>query len=380
MIELVGRLVKELRTEARLELDDLAERAGLLVEELKAFEEEGRAVSTAALDRLAYALAVDPDALAEGRSVRRPNATLFFRQGSFPDFRDDQDRPTVAAALERALALVEINEILGRSSGLRAGFAPEAPGSEPDKDGYRLAWKVRAALGNEVEPLADVVELLEDRFGVLVLTAPLRTRSIHALTVKETTRGAAATILNAMSPRRKNPRADRVDLLHELGHILFDPANDEVNLVIDDEAGAAAGGERLTKIERRANAFAAEMLIPQRGLRKVLGDPSYEMSVQAALGLVHRAREVFATPIEITVNHLVNREYVWIEIRERLIEYARGSAEASESVEAVPAARRSVLEHRVLEALDRELITRMKARELLGLTAWDDLPSAPVGS
>lgn len=163
MLELVGRLVKELRIDAGLELHDLAERAGVPPEELSAFEEQGRAVSTAALDRMAYALAVEPIALAESRIVRRPDARLFFRQFSLPDLRDHQDRLTAAAALERVLALVEINEILGRSSGLHAGFSFEAPGSEPDKDAYRLAWKVRDALGNEVHTLADVVELLQRR-------------------------------------------------------------------------------------------------------------------------------------------------------------------------------------------------------------------------
>jgi Zn-dependent peptidase ImmA (M78 family) len=350
MKQKLGELVRTQRSLVGLKLDDVAEQARVPAETLAAFEGGLQNITAAALDRISYVLAIDPRALREGRIERRPTASLFFRQGAFPDFREVEDRPSVAAAFDRALALVEINAILGRPPSLRARFEPEEPTPEAAMDGYRLASRVRGTLGNETDPVPDMAPLLEDQLDILVRVEPLASRRIDALSLKEAQTGAAAVILNATSERRANPNTARVDLAHELAHILFDPANGEINIIVDDESDE---DRSVTHAERRARAFSAELLMPLEGLRRLLGRPRYEMSAPRALDLVDRVRQEFVTPIEITVSHLVNREYIVHWLREPLIEKARRVEPPRGLDLSRPALvhANDVLERRVLEAL-----------------------------
>lgn len=363
-----------------MDLHEVAELAHVPADVIQAFEEGKGSITSSALERVAYVLSVDPAALKEGRVERRPNATIFFRQGAFPDFRDAEDRPKVAAALELSLALREINAILGRAASLRSKFEPEEPTPEPHKDGYRLAWRVRRELGDEDKPLPDMRAFLEEQFDILVVSEPLSSSRVDALSVKENAGGAAAVLLNAASERRSNPYATRVDLAHELSHVLFDPANGEINLILDeiDEDDEKSGQEKTTRrAEQRARAFAAELLMPQAGLLRAFGTPQYVMPISDALSLVERVRQEFKTPIEITVNHLCNRGYIWHVIREQVIEKAREreghpvNDQVSRPADTSPL---NVLERRVMEALQSDVITLERARELLGLSPWDSIP------
>jgi transcriptional regulator with XRE-family HTH domain len=232
----IGQLLRDRRGALGLRRAEVAEQAHVPEEELAAFEEGRGNITAAAVDRLAYVLAVDPFALREGRIEKRPNASIFFFQrATFPDFRDVEDRPKVMDAFERALALIDVDALLGRPSSLRLDFPAEGPTPEAAKDGYRLANRVRAALEREIAPMPDMALLLEERFDILVRAESLASTSISALTVKDNVRGAAAVILNVNNERRANPSTARVDLAHELSHVLFDPADGDVNLVIDEE-------------------------------------------------------------------------------------------------------------------------------------------------
>jgi len=375
MKQRAGELVRIQRTAAGLTLEDLAEQAHVPMETLMAAEADRGGLTAAALDRLSYVLAIDPTALKEGRIQRRPTASLFFRQGAFPDFREDEDRPVVAAAFDRALALLEITTLLRRPAGLRARFEPEKPTPEAAMDGYRLARRVRAALGNETDTIPDMALLLEDQFDILVRTEALTSRRIDALSLKEAQTGASVVILNTASERRANPSTARVDLAHELAHVLFDPPNGEINIIVDEESDESRS---VTHAERRARAFSAELLMPVEGLRRLLGKPGYEMSKLQALELLDRARREFTTPVEIAVNHLVNREYVVHWLREPLIEHARRAEppRGAGAPQAPVVPRLDVLERRVLEALALGLISDGRARELLGLSPWDEIPTA----
>jgi Zn-dependent peptidase ImmA (M78 family)/transcriptional regulator with XRE-family HTH domain len=382
----IGHLLRDRRDAMGLSRDQVAEQAHVPEEVLAAFEESGGTITAAAVDRLAYVLAVDPFALREGRIEKRPTATVFFfQQSMFPDFRDAEDRPKLMKAFERALALVDVDAVLGRPKNRRLDFPAERPTPEAAKDGYRLANRVRAVLGNESAPMLDMAVMLEEHFGILIRAESLASTSISALTVKDNIRGAAAVILNTNNERRANPSTVRVDLAHELAHVLFDPADRDVDLVIDEDRdddrsprereGSGNSAQELS--EKRARAFAAELLMPAEGLRALLGKPQYIMSQREATELIERVRDQFVTPIEIAVNHLVNREYVVHWLRQPLIDLARQrEPRRAFGKPSTPAATRpDVLERRVLEALERDLITQERARELLGLSPWDELPT-----
>ncbi|WP_437878419.1 helix-turn-helix domain-containing protein [Sorangium sp. So ce513] len=373
MSQSIGKLVQTRRSEVGFSHEELAELARVPLATLEAFEAGQGNITAAALDRVAYVLGVDAGVLRQGRIERSPTAALFFRQGAFADFRDVEDRPKIVEAFERALALRKVNTLLGRPPSLRERFEPEEPTPEVFKDGYRLARKVRSVLGDETGPLGDMAELLEEEFDVLVRAEALSSAGIDALSLKEPQTGVAAAILNTASRRRSNAWTARVDLAHELGHILFDPPQGEIHLVIDREDDENKG---VWHAERRARAFAAELLMPAEGLRQLLGPPRYEMALSRALDLMARVREEFRTPIEITVNHLINREYIVHFLQEAVIEQAKRTGRGGAAATPPPhPARQDALTRRVLEALDRDLISAGRARELLLLTAWDDLPA-----
>jgi Zn-dependent peptidase ImmA (M78 family) len=371
----IGQIVRDRRDVLGLEPHAVAEQADVPLDALVAFEDDEGKITAAALDRVARVLAIDPLALREGRLALRPTAALFFQQMStFPDFRHEDESP-VALALERATNLLEVNDLLGRPPSLRSRCEPLEPIAEAAKDGYRLAARVRAMLGNETKPLSNLVHILEEDFDILVRAEALASSLVDALSAKDNESGAAAVILNLATTRRANPHTARVDLAHELAHVLFDPANGRVNLVVDEDGKE---NKSATLAEQRARAFAAEFLMPAEGLRDLLGKPQYAMGMEEAMGIVDRVRSEFVTPIEIAVTHLVNREYVWSQIRTKLIDQARGREPARG-----PSAARidlsggpDVLLRRVRDALDHDLVTEGRARELLGLSPWDALPSS----
>src|SRR6185436_7833352 len=167
MSQAIGRVLREHREAVGMLPDALAEQAHVPVDVLLAFEDGRGRISSSALDRVAYALSIDPFVLREGRIHQRPTASLFFRHTEYIDLVE-ADRNVVSNALERALALVEVNALLKRSSSVRSTLGPEDPTPEVYKDGYRWARRVRAEIGNERDPLVNVTSLLEDRFEILV--------------------------------------------------------------------------------------------------------------------------------------------------------------------------------------------------------------------
>jgi hypothetical protein len=222
--------------------------------------------------------------------------------------------------------------------------------------------------------------LLEECFDVAVCTAALRTRSVMAVTVKERMRGGASVVMNTgFVDYRRRRLAGRVNLAHELAHVLFDPVNDEVNMIIVDRVDPrdARGG---TGIEQRARAFAAELLIPALGLSARFGAPAGITEPGAADALVDDVRGLFLAPAEITVNHLVNQRYIANDdaLREDLIRSAamRSPVDTRAVAPVIPpeGVRSTALLERVREAHDRGLLTDGRARELLGLAGGEPLP------
>jgi transcriptional regulator with XRE-family HTH domain len=375
----IGRLVREAREQEKLSREALATPASVRLEALAALEEGQAFLSTAKLGRIAGALGLDPIAILEGQAVVRPDPTIYFRHARIADFHDE-DVDRLRPALAAGLALLDCRALLGEPASLRSRFTPEPVGASPHASGYDAARRVRAALGDRSGPLHDLWALLEERFDVAVCTAALRTRSVMAVTVKERVRGGAAIVMNAgFVNYRKRPLVGRVNLAHELAHVLFDPENDEVNMIVVDRVDPrdARGG---TGIEQRARAFAAELLIPAHGLSSRFGAPIGITEPSTADALVDDVRGLFLTPAEITVNHLVNRGYIADDeaLREDLIRSAamRSPVDTQALAPVIPpeGVRSAALLERVREAHDRGLLTDGRARELLGLAGGEPLP------
>ncbi|WP_329005223.1 XRE family transcriptional regulator [Kribbella sp. NBC_00709] len=139
---------------------------------------------------------------------------------------------------------------------------PAAAGSgsqlmNAELDGQAAAEQFRAQHHLGVQPLGDLVAIIEQATGldVAVLHAG---PDEHGMTMRDPKRGAVFIGV----ARTLNPMRQRSTLAHELGHVLFGDWVDE----------SSGDWSARTPIERRADAFARHLLIPQAGLAQFLDD------------------------------------------------------------------------------------------------------------
>lgn len=129
----------------------------------------------------------------------------------------------------------------------------------PHEQGYLLAEQLREQLGNP-DRFLDVEQLLAE-WSVSVDEAGLSDPSVDAATVWNEEHGPVIVLNRAT--RRDAPWARRMTLAHELCHLLLDRRN-AAPLMIASSPWAPP------ELERRANAFAAELLLPKAGIQRVL--------------------------------------------------------------------------------------------------------------
>jgi Zn-dependent peptidase ImmA (M78 family) len=362
----IAAAVVAARERLRLTRVEVADAAGLEEDALSTLERGERGVSTADVVRLARALRLEPVALLRGRAVEVLPSSVFLRRSATPDF-DERDAAVLEAALRQGRALRELLRTF-HAPILAFGTEPIA-GPEPEqaaKQGYALARRVRNALDAPIEPLGDLREMLERRFGIAVLVRALHTRDVAAASVRSD--AGATAILNADDKfRAKNPIVDRVHLAHELGHVLFDPSEGGVHVVLDREK------DRPNQLaEARARGFAAELLLPSEGLKKLLGPPG--KAKRTAADVVQLARRRFATPFEIAVNHLQNHGHISREAASSLKETAFRPRIPGDSTLPLAGAPSLELVAATRSAYDKGVLTDRDSREILGLTDDEHLP------
>jgi Zn-dependent peptidase ImmA (M78 family) len=136
-----------------------------------------------------------------------------------------------------------------------------SPRQSPHMQGYELAEQLREHLGN-TENYFDVEALLQ-QLSVTVEGADLADADIGAATVWSDDHGPVV-VLNTLG-KRNFPWARRTTLSHELCHLLVDRGA-SAELMIASTPWAPP------ELERRANAFAAELLLPKLGMLRVVGD------------------------------------------------------------------------------------------------------------
>lgn len=135
-------------------------------------------------------------------------------------------------------------------------------GSPPHEQGYSLAEQFREALDNPAEPLD--VEALLQKIGVDVDDVDLGDPSVDGATVWTGDHGPVI-LVNARGHRTEAPWARRMTLAHELCHLLVDRS-------VATELMVASTPWAPPELERRANAFAAELLLPKAAILRVAGD------------------------------------------------------------------------------------------------------------
>jgi Zn-dependent peptidase ImmA (M78 family)/DNA-binding XRE family transcriptional regulator len=182
----------------------------------------------------------------------------------------------------RLRQLLEAEANLANATGLR-GSHPTASGRDvlamiqdrsiPSgrsawKEGENLAITVREGLDLGRAPIADVAELAEQHFGIDVLAWPTG-KAVSGLCAHG--HGVAMMVISTSFPRGHQ----RFTAAHELAHHLL---QDPREIVIDSELFVSSN-----PMEKRANAFAAALLMPADGLRDIIADRTIDETVLAGL-------------------------------------------------------------------------------------------------
>lgn len=242
--------------------EQLAAQANVEPGKLRAALSARPAFTSRELQHVAEALELDPHALQRGSLEPLLSPAIFLKHASaFQDFRHDLDGPTLLWVLERGIALAALHP---QGNDLRRSFAPVPMGNEtPAQQGFRLAGEVRNRLDLK-GPIPDVRALLEQSFAIPVYVRKLTTKT-PAIAVCSHRKTAAAALVSARRAPALDSPGTRISLAHELCHILFDPLDAGIQVVVE--------GEGTNDFEQRANVFAAELLSPKAELQKMFPSP-----------------------------------------------------------------------------------------------------------
>lgn len=379
MLTGIARIVKAARERAKLSLDEVSRESGVAIEAIASLERAQPGMATTDLFDVARVLSLDPVALLGGREQIRAVPSVFLRHAGQQDF-DDRDNEVLDDVLSAGRALASLRSRLGEPpTALQAGTFEQLQAAAdrheaPAQQGYRLASVVRRWLGDSSGPLGDIRVLIEQRFGVAVLTRALATVRSTAASVRA--EDAAGIVLHTRDLHRKNnPLLARVHLAHELCHVLFDPSDGGLHIVVDLEIDRKAHAA-----EQRARAFAAELLLPIKGLVELLGQPRSVSDHDGAIALVSKARSHFGTSHEIAANHLCNLNFIDMRLRDHLEAGSSGFVGAAPVTSLPLDSECSLLVRQYVQRAHEDgLLTDSEAKGLLGQDRLESLPWDEVG-
>src|SRR5208282_6760164 len=191
---------------------------------------------------------------------------------------------------------------------------PRRTGESPWTDGYRLAqqWSEKAGIRHKRGGAVDFEEHLE-KLGVAVTDIELEDAATSGLAVQPE-QGAPQIFVNRRDPRCEFPSGKRFALAHELCHLLHDRAHGR-------DLAMISGPWAPRELEKRANAFAAALLMPPDLLKKGLNsdvDLSYEgllvlakrlhVSTDALAHHLANCRLISESNRDVLLDQLVNRQ------------------------------------------------------------------------
>lgn len=235
-----GQRLAQARQFRRLLKGELAVEVDVTPAAIGQFESEVARPSAATLRKLALALGVPVAFFTRGR----PSFALREEDAHFRSLRSTskRDRSQARAQVER---LAEIVAALEERVHLPPVTLPEVPPGTPPDEAARL---VRTAWGLGEGPITNMVGILE-RKGIIVARLPAATDEVDAFSCWIGSRPFVILASNKGAADRS-----RFDAAHELAHVL---------LHIDAKPGDPA-------VEREANRFAAEFLVPAASIRSEL--------------------------------------------------------------------------------------------------------------
>ncbi len=257
----LGARIAALREARGMTGEELGATLGLSRSQVSKVEHGTRRLDVSEVAIIADALHVS---LAEVLGVERSSSLALAARVMATPQRDNTLPP-----LRRMRQLLEAEANLADATGLRESRPTRSgenvlatiedldiPSNRPPwRDGEDLASCVRAGLGLGRAPIADVAELAEHHFGLDVLAWPTG-KAVSGLCAHS--RGVAMILISTSFSRGHQ----RFTAAHELAHhLLHDPRE----IVIDSDLYDTS-----SPTEKRANAFAAALLMPADGLSDVI--------------------------------------------------------------------------------------------------------------
>jgi len=230
-----------------------------------------------------------------------PAALMF---GSLSPTIDEGDVQLLAEKLVQALTPDGESEVLRR-------MVRDEPVARTDEttweQGYQLAEDLLEELGDGYveDSCVDVDHLYQD-LGIAVQDVRLSDRSIRAVAIAG--RHYRPNVLMNRSYLYLDEEPRRFTLAHELCHILHDRS-------YGAQLAMASGPWAPVDVEKRANAFAAMLLMPDPLVETIVRGLTVPLDSAAAIGEVaNRLRTSFSSTLE----HLCNRKFIDETVRDKL--------------------------------------------------------------
>jgi len=252
----IGGRIRQYRLDRGLRQEDVADAVGVDTSAISKIETGARKVSGRELIRLSKVLGVGVRDIL-GTRRREPALQMAYRLT-----QDEAATPGSRSALIEAL---EVHALLEQVEAAPAHLSPPERVAvdrqlDGEASGQRAAAVVREALGIGLAPLWHVERVIEQLVDdAAVLGRPVGEDDLSGMCV--VTEGLSLVFVNTS----KAGTRQRFTLAHELAHLLFDDTEDGT-LEDTDEVMHDASSTR----EARANAFAAELLVPTDAARMVL--------------------------------------------------------------------------------------------------------------
>ena len=249
----MGRRVANARRAGGLSGEQLGNVIGVGRSTMSKIESGRRALDGFELVRLAEELGVQPRELV-GLPPRRQAIAVAQRLSA--------ETGDTTGVFRRARQILEFDGLLDEL-GEPGSFSPKVVGvPDEQSDPEVLARRIRAELGLGAAPIGNLDVLLSDEIGMDIGFEPLEDAGVSGLLVQGD--GVALVLVNSDEIEARQ----RFTLAHELGHHLMDAAT---QVVVDGEVHRTE-----TATEERANAFAAEFLMPAASMTRLGGKVGQE--------------------------------------------------------------------------------------------------------
>lgn len=251
----------------------LARLAKVTVDDVVKAEIPGKISSIRILERLARPLAIDERVLGFKNQVGVEELGVRLRQLAHAEGSAGLSPTTVAALAESAWVIARQKSLLSligapNTEGLNRFLPDDDYGYPTYERGYHLAAKARQLLNLDPEtPIKSMRSLISDTLNIPLVQTKLG-RGLAGATIAN---GEARGIVVNIEGDNQSVWVRRMTLAHELGHLLWDPAQRLDRLMVDRYRDLAVNSPyRRDPVEIRANAFAIAFLAPPSAVDRMV--------------------------------------------------------------------------------------------------------------